>query len=151
MTDARAPFGTTSWLAMVGEEMKRGIWRTPQALDYSMSFVERYHGAPMRDDGTMLGFRIDVHSGALLFRAGVTSTEAGDVVIDADVDVIKQLTVLKTDDPRFQALVSKSISDGSMKVTGDRPIGTWSNGVHDAMRPNDSRCAQRPNLMSGSW
>jgi hypothetical protein len=133
VTHARLLFGTPLWLEMVGEEMKRGIVRTPQARDYSISFVERYHGAPIRDDGTTLGFRVDIHAGALMFRAGVTSTEVADVVIDADVEVIKRLTVLKTDDPHFQALVAKSISEGSMKVTGDRAIGTWSNGVHDAV------------------
>ena len=132
MTDARLRFGTAHWLEMVGEEMKRGLARTPQADGYAISFVERYHGAPMRSDGAMLGFRVEIRAGSLEFTGGVTATEAADVVIDADVEVIRRLTVLKSDDPEFDALVAKSISEGSMKVTGG-PIGTWSNGVHDAI------------------
>jgi len=133
MSNTRFQFGTQQWLEMVGQEMQRGLERTPQAPGYAISFVERYHGAPMLDEHTMLGFRVEIRGGAMTFQAGVTASEAADLVIDADVEVIEQLTVLKTDDPEFQALAARSMDEGLMKVTGDREIGSWSDGVHDAI------------------
>jgi hypothetical protein len=132
MTPARVKFGTLAWFDVVNEEMAEGLKRNPPADEFSVSFLERYHGGPGQSAGPLHGFRLCINGRNITFKVGVEPADTADVMIDADFEAVRVLASLLEGDPRYPAAIAEFTQSGKFKITGSpASLGDWTAGVHD--------------------
>jgi hypothetical protein len=114
--------------------MIAGVGRVVLPEGFSTSFLERYHGAPLLDNGAIPGLYVRIKDGNVEFQTGVSEAANADVMLDADFEAIRVLSSLYEDDPNFQTAWAEFTNSGQLRVSGSiESLGDWLTGVHDGV------------------
>ncbi|ATE67254.1 hypothetical protein [Rhizorhabdus dicambivorans] len=131
-TDLKIKHGTTAWFEMLGEAMCDAAAKAGLPSDFTISVVEHFVDGAELSDGLFEGFRFNIVNGKPSFEIGARREERGDITLDVTKACSRELNMLHTDDPRYQAAVGRLVGNGEMKVDGDvSRLGSWLGPVHD--------------------
>ena len=133
-TAAKLRQGTPAWFDMVGERLGAAAARAGLPAGFNLSLVETYTDGAALPGGLVQGIRIDILGGKLAFRTGVRPGEQADLSNVLTVAAARELNLLYSADPAFEAAQARLLASGAMRLEGDfTRLGDWFFAVHDAI------------------
>jgi hypothetical protein len=126
------PHGSAAWFHMAGTLMCEAAARAGLPPNLDVSLVERYIDGVELSPGLVQGLRFDIKNGQPSFRVGAALDEHADITVEVTAAASHELNRLYSNDPRFEAALTRLKSTGDMRVQGDLPrLGNWFGAVHD--------------------